>query len=492
MRTLKPISVFLAAVLIYIALGAGAAITRAPWWDEGVFGDIAQSVASTGRLASLCMDDDGFVPFPKNRHYIYWQFPGYLLMIGFWSKLFGLSILGIRLFSLMIGIGGLFAWRYMLRDTLRDDWIASWMVLLIAVDYGYQTSASNGRMDMLCHATGIASIALAIWYLHRPSTERALASGAALAVCLTSHPIAIIYCMLFVWHLWIRRAQCSGITISHAIAFVVPSVLAFGAWAFYATQNWEIFKVQLLGSTSYRVGGSRNPFTVLYLDFRDRYWQKFEVPKRVDFLKVPVLVVYVIAGLAPWFIASIRRRQGASTLLAMQVLALVTLAYVDNQRFPMYFIHTLPVLLGPIVLTAEWMWQSRWVLARPLSIVLLGGVFGVSASMTLWKIKINTWDSGFNPTVAYLRSVLLPGALVMGGSELGFGIGFTKQFEDDRHLGFFTGRVPTYFVEHKAHYVIHTDRPQSGAAREHRERMLREQYQVVFENSHYRIYRHKA
>jgi hypothetical protein len=439
----------------------------------------------------VCLGDQGYVPFPRNHEYIYWQFPGYLVLAGFWLKFFGGSVLGMRLLSVAIGVAGLFAWRSVLRDTLRDAWIASWIVLLIAVDYGYQSSASNARMDMLCHVAGIYSIALAISYLNRASALRALASGTAFAICLTSHPMALIYCLLFAWSLWVRRSQLKNVRVAHVAAFLTPAVLAFGAWGAYAIQDWETFKLQLHSNSSYRVGGPLNPLTVLYQDWRFRYWDKLRVPNELAFLKVPVLVIYAVASILPWLVSSIRRRPGASSLLAMQALVIVALAYVDNQRYPIYFVHTLPVLLGPIVLTSEWMWRSKPVFARPLALALVSGVFVVSASMTLWKIRANAWRHDFDPVVSYLQKVVLPGELIMGGSELGFGLGFTSQLEDDRHLGFFSGRVPEYFAKPKVYYEIHSTRPQSKAAHEHRARMLRDHYEMVFENTLYEVYRHK-
>jgi hypothetical protein len=491
MRTIQPSAVFRASILIYLALAVGASMTRAPWWDEGVFGDIAQSFATVGRLASLCLDDDGYVPFPKNHEHIFWQFPAYLVITGFWSKIFGMTILGMRFFSVIVGVGGLFAWRYVLRDTLRDAWLATWIVLLIAVDYGYQVSASNGRMDMLCHATGIGSIALAIWYLDRPSAARALLAGTVFAICLTTHPMALIYCLLFAWHLWIRRSQWSSVRFGHVAIYLVPAILAFGGWAIYAMQDWATFKAQMDGNTSYRVGGPRNPFVVLYTDFRVRYWENLRFPGEVNFLKLPVLGIYLGASLLPLLIPSIRRRHGALTLVVMPALAVISLAYFDNQRFSFYLIHTLPLMLGPVVLTAEWIWRSRTSFARPLAVTFLSGVFAVTATMTLAKITGNAKRHGYDPAVSYMKQVVLPGELIMGGSELGYGLGFTKQFEDDRHLGFFSGRIPHYFAEHKIYYAVMLNRPHAREAREYRERLLREQYEVVFENFMYRVYKHK-
>ncbi len=80
----------------------------------------------------------------------------------------------------------------------------------------------------------------------------------------------------------------------------------------------------------------------------------------------------------------------------------------------------------------------------------------------------------------------------MGGSELGFALGFNNaryRIIDDRFLGYYSGIAPDLYVSN-AYYVANTLAGQPAWAASRRD--LEEHYRLVYENSAYKIYKRNA
>ncbi|HEX4749212.1 MAG TPA: hypothetical protein VH302_06680, partial [Bryobacteraceae bacterium] len=79
------------------------------------------------------------------------------------------------------------------------------------------------------------------------------------------------------------------------------------------------------------------------------------------------------------------------------------------------------------------------------------------------------------------RSHLPPNGKVMGGSELGFALGFQPYLIDDRFLGYLSGIRPDVFVENE---YYGGGGPGWVASRE----ILQTQYHLVLQNKAYNVY----
>jgi hypothetical protein len=69
----------------------------------------------------------------------------------------------------------------------------------------------------------------------------------------------------------------------------------------------------------------------------------------------------------------------------------------------------------------------------------------------------------------------------MGGSELGFALGFGPELIDDRYLGYVSGKRPDVFVENPYYGRI-------GPAGKTADALLRNQYHLAFQNRDYKVY----
>src|SRR6185437_16024091 len=114
----------LAALLVFVALSIGYSYARSPWWDEGLFTDVALNFQNVGHLGSPTLDPDGYLHFPGVRQYTYWQFPLYFVALGTWLHGVAATAVGVRLFSVGFGLLYIFSWFLFVRSVTRNENLA--------------------------------------------------------------------------------------------------------------------------------------------------------------------------------------------------------------------------------------------------------------------------------------------------------------------------------------------------------------------------------
>jgi hypothetical protein len=103
------------------------------------------------------------------------------------------------------------------------------------------------------------------------------------------------------------------------------------------------------------------------------------------------------------------------------------------------------------------------------------------------KISRNEYCNLYDPAVAAARAALPPCGTLMGGSELGFAVGFGPPLVDDQYLGFFSGKLPEVFVIND-HYGPMRSSPRLTSAWESSRVTLHDQYHMIYKNSIYSVY----
>src|SRR6185437_770603 len=182
----------LAALLIFLTLSIGYSYARSPWWDEGLFTDVALNFQNVGHLGSPTLDPDGYLHFPGVRQYTYWQFPLYFVALGTWLHGVAATAVGVRLFSVGFGLLYIFSWFLFVRSVTRNENLALLVGAAVALDYASVSAASDGRMDMMCAALGEAALAAYV-SLRDKNWNLALALAACFgAAAFFCHPMGLI------------------------------------------------------------------------------------------------------------------------------------------------------------------------------------------------------------------------------------------------------------------------------------------------------------
>ena len=470
-------------VLIFLALSVGYSVTRPPWWDEGVFADIALNFRDHGHLGNSTLYSYGYLEWPEANHYTYWQFPFYLITLGSWLHLVPPTIEWIRMLSVLWACLYVFAWFLVVRALSRDEPLSLLVASMVALDYATVAAASNGRMDMMCAALGQAALAVYLWLRDSHWNAAVTAAGFLGAASLLCHPMGVVtnaFLVSVVLLDW-KRIRWTGI-LGAAVPYLIGSALLLR----YILQAPAVFLAQTKAASTYRITGFtaviENLFNDLYLRYGGLYYSSMH---GINKLKVASLIFAVVGVVAFAMRRNLRHQPLGKMLLFMACIAYIGVALVDNQKFPIYFIYSMPVFTACGVVWVHDCWKNRgpW---RWISAALLGSAVAATIAGFTYKIHENDYDHLYKPAVAAIRASLPPGGLVMGGSELGFGLGFGSNLIDDRYLGFFSGKTPDVFVVNQ--YYGAMPGAQLGQAWVASREKLRTQYHLTFSNEAYRVY----
>lgn len=471
-----------AVAILYFAISAANAFSRSPWWDEGVFADVAENFALHGHFGSRVLAANGFLDLPQVQEYTYWQFPAYLVVLGYWFRMFGTSVIAMRFLSVVFGVVLICAWFILVRKLSGNQSLALMAASLIALDYSVLAAAANGRMDMMCAALGSAALAL---YVSR--RERGLAGALAMSGCLgcmalLTHPMGVIYSVnLAIAIVWFDAKRLRW---QHLLALAAPYVAGLSFEAIYILHAPAVFASQMHSVSSYRVGGAWALLHSLWYEFADRYWfYYFTVEHGIHRAKVLQLMLVVSGIIGALTIKESPIRVGNRLLLIIGLSSFLLVGIIDNQKYPLYFIHSLVPLTAAAAYWAYSWWGGGQIRRAAVAAVVTMAV-GVSITAAAIRFRQNPYREYYGPMIEAVRRNST-GGVVMGGSELGFSLGFQAPLIDDRHLGYFSGVRPEVFVVNEYYNIVMEPRK---ILENHVRATLDADYRLVLTNPAFRVF----
>lgn len=465
------------ALILFLILSVGFSYTRAPWWDEGVFADVAMNFRTYGRLGSSVLDPHGYLAWPEVHRYTYWQFPAYLIALGTWLRIVPDTIEWIRFFSVLWGCLYVYCWFALVRCLSRDEPLALFIASIVALDYSTVAAASNGRMDMMCAALGQAGLASYVCLKSSGWTRALLVAGCFAAGSLFCHPMGALEnaaLAVLVFLDW-RQIRWKGL-VAASLPYLAGGVL----WLRYVSQAPAIFLAQTRAASSYRVGGFQSMIRNEFNDLHLRYWDMYAGLPGIFKLKAASLLFAVVGTLGLASNHRLRSQPLGRSLLLLALISYIGVAAIDNQKFPIYFVYSLPLFSACGALWVYDRWGhpgiTRFVAAGLLLSSLLATIGGF-----FYKIYEDDYDHLYRTTIRAVRAELPTNGLVMGGSELGFALGFNANLIDDRFVGYYSGKRPDVFVENKYY-------GRGGAAGQATDKLLHDDYHLTYQNSAYNVY----
>jgi len=142
-----------ALVGVYVVLAVALAMTRTPQSDEGHFASAAAAFARNGKLVMPMWTE--WISTLDQR--LYANMPLYFVALGGWFKAFGVSFLGMRLFSVLSGIALVLAWSGIVRRVSGRQAGAIVGAMLVGLDYDI-INLSTARYDVMCAALGALAL----------------------------------------------------------------------------------------------------------------------------------------------------------------------------------------------------------------------------------------------------------------------------------------------------------------------------------------------
>lgn len=486
------IAVIAAALLLYLVLALGSSMTRRPWSDEGWFAAAAYNLAFNGSPGTPVLEPVEWLAGIE-RH-TYWVMPLHLVAQAAWYRAFGFSLFSLRMLSSCCGLIALAAWALIVLRLTGDARAAVLTLVLLAFDYVFVTGASFGRMDLMCSALGAAGLAAYLWLRER-HLSRAVLAGHTLVVCSgLTHFNGVLWLIgLLLLTFYFDRQQ---LRLKHPALAAIPYLIGAAAWGSYILQDPVSFWHQFTGNAanSNRLSALGAPWRGLSSEIVVRYGTGFGLGEHspghsglVKF-KALILAAYVAGVIGAVCVRSVRVRRGVRVLLLLLSLWFITMSLLDGQKLQWYLIHVIPLYAALLAVAVshclERQTLSRWLVAAGLIALIT-----LQAGGTLHRIRLNESEQGYGQAARFLKAHAGPQALVMGGTELGFELGFTDRLRDDPHLGYDTGRQPDFIVVEEiyedAFRGLQKERPEIYR---HVTHCLTQTHREVFRCGTYRIY----
>jgi 4-amino-4-deoxy-L-arabinose transferase-like glycosyltransferase len=487
-----------AAVIPFILLSVGTALTKRPWCDEAWFASPALDLVVNGRMGTQVLEPTGSfmsvqtpgVRLDRIDQRTYWVMPLHFLVLALWFKLFGFSLTVLRLAAIAWGLTALAACYAIVGQLGGSRELAILAIFFIGIDSAFIDSASDGRMDMMCAALGF--VALAAYLSLRETNFRCavVAGHTAAALSVFTHPNGVMAsAALLLSMLYLDRERFSWLTLPLA---AIPYVAAALGWGLYILQDPTAFRAQFGANSLGRSVGLTAPFEALWLEIRVRYLESHFLPADAgsfSYLKVLVLAAYFGAVIAMIAVPELRRHRACRLLLYLTGLRFLMMAVLISFKYESYLVNILPLYAVILACAISWLWQRpsriRWAAA-----VVLCAVLAVQSIWSLNRIlRYRPYQTKYQPAVSFLKAHMTSQDLVFGSAELGFSFGFyNRRIVDDLWLGRWSGKQPTIIVMDKwRYYKTINDKP-SEFTQYATQLLQRDFHQVYSQDEGYQIY----
>ena len=476
----------------YLVLSLGTMFTVRPGTDESGYASPAYNLLYNGRMGTTIFELRGYMPLSMAER-TYQQPPLYFLTLALWYRLVGFGLIQTRLLSVLSGFVALYSWNVIARSLFESANVA-WIVTgLVSIDYFFVLGASQGRMDMMCAALGIAAIAV---YLSRrkESFRTAMFWSHVLAtMAVLTHPAGLSYWFgLAFLILYFDRRLLSPKSVALA---AVPCLIGGLSWGAYIAQDPKAFFDQLhvnlyINAHSFEAGHWSSNVVIrnIQQEVVLRYAGPFGLVAGVGWanrLKAFVLLAYAI-GIAGTLVMS-RRRPKLLAFPALTILSFLYLCLASPSKFPYYLPHTtmfMAACFAVFVCHLELPDAPRkWMLTAAVLVVA-----AIQVSGSLYRIYQDPYRRSFLPAVAALVHHSPPGSLVVGGGELWFELQPQRRVLYDPSLGYRNGLKPAIFAMDPLYYEIHEqDRRANPPIYAYVQSFL-DSSELVYDDGHYRVY----
>jgi hypothetical protein len=473
----------------YVAGAAALAWTRMPQPDEGHFSNAGYLLAHESRLAMPMFTE--WVS-SLDRH-MYVQMPLYYVQLAPWIAAFGPDLRSIRFNSVLWGVVLVLAWSLIVGKVTARRWGSVMGLALIAFNYDV-LNLTSARYDPMCAALSTFGVAAYLHWRERHLWRAVIIGNVFIAAAMLTHPFGIVGAIGFA--VFFGFLDLHRLSVRLVATAAAPYLVAFAGYGLYVLQDLEAFRSQIATNAEGRIGDFSQPWGLLKDELHTRYLVRFagwrsDVPPLMR-VKVFFLVAYVVGIVACMAMPALRRRKGVLALVCWALLAFLTIAAADGNRWYVYLIHVLPVFTAVV---AVW-FDDLFHRGRRLRFAVIGAtacwILFAIGTVGL-RVRLNEYGRLYQPTLRYLQAHVGPGDLVMAPGEFGPGLTFADHVLEDPKLGYRNGRVPEWIVQDKLHDGRMAGWAQTEPALHSHITRLLEGYELVVDNrqayNYYRVYR---
>ena len=472
-------------------------MTVAPWDDEAWYASPTWSLIHHGNTGTTFLEPIGDF-FKGINQWTYWVLPLQFVAQWPWYKVFGAGLLSARYFDMAWGLVALLAWGLIIRRLTGNAVMGFWTMALMACDYQFVAQMSLNRMDAM--ALSLASLAILSFVELREKNLiwAVLISQTCVAACGLTHPTPGVpaLCAVVFLTLYFDRSR---IGIKHVAIAAVPYVLGAAAWYAYISIAPDFFTAQFFGNVVDidRLGGFRHPLTAIVREV-GRYWgmggHDLYMQSRLYEIKTLAILAYFVALGSLLAHKETRQDPRIRPVLWLLLVYVLVMTFYDNTKDVKYGVHLVPIYDALTAIWLVWCWRRagswRWIGAAWACIFAGVGVGGL-----LYTILVkDPYHHEFLPAANYLKAHAQPGDLILGGSELGFPLGFGSNVDDDQHFTYFSRKTPEFIVFNQNYRTMleNSRHEQPPKQYEYTMKMIDEDFQSVYSAPGYEILQRKT
>ena len=481
---------------IFLSLSIATLLTARPQTDEAVYANPGYNLLYNGRMGTTLYELRGYMPLSMTVR-TFWQPPLYFLTTAAWYRLVGFGLFQVRILSVLFGLLAIYSWFMIGRCLSGSSTLALLMSALVSIDYFFVLGASQGRMDIMCAALGVAAIAVYLRLREQSFPSAIFWSQALATMSILTHPVGVGYWLgLMLLIVYFDRRSLSFTILLLA---ATPCLIGAAAWGLYIAQDPAAFVTQMrrsleLNKYSFEmpnlssIGFVRN----LQLELRFRYLGPFGFGQGLGLAqraKTLVLIIYVVGIIGTFLLSRSKERRNLIVLPALTIVAILYLALVSPSKFVYYLPHTtmfMAACLAAFLYYLKLSGRSKQILVVA-SLTLVGGI---QAGGLLYRIHQNPYGHSFVPAIAAIVHNSAPGTVVVGSGELWFRLQPERSVLHDPALGFRNGMKPRIFVMDPLYRdLLDTDR-KAGSPIYSWVRNYLDKSRSVYADGYYQVYIH--
>lgn len=200
------------------------------WPDEVHFADVSRTLAGKGYLGTNLI--------AGMEHHMYWQPPLYFIVSALVIKLVGFHLEALRAFSILIGVGILFATGLLTRRLSNDPIVFRLSVLFLALNPLFVNYTKLARMDGLC----VLLILLGVISIQGERQSKWIA-GLFFSLASVTHFMGGVALIAVVIRTFLYEEKSKR--LGSILAVIAPVVIALGIWSLYIFQDPQSFLLQM-------------------------------------------------------------------------------------------------------------------------------------------------------------------------------------------------------------------------------------------------------
>ncbi|MFP5264731.1 MAG: ArnT family glycosyltransferase [Blastocatellia bacterium] len=474
-----------AVTVIYLGLAVGRVLTDSPGCDEGWFASPARNLATGGHMGTTVIEESNLSMTTRIHQFTYWVMPLNILAQAASYKIFGFGLFVMRGISVGFGLIALAAWFVIIESLTNDRKVALLTLALIALDFAFIRSASAGRMDMMCAALNFSAFAAYLRLRARGLGYAIFTGNALVALSGLTHPNGVLGLagLSFLTLYYDRR----NIRRRHVMTAASPYVVAAASYLLYVARDLNLFLTQLGGNGGGRLWGLASPLGALKYEMTERYLG-LSAAGAANHLKVALVAAYALGVAGAVCTREVRSAKCYRALLIICALFFAHQTFLEGTKLHLYLVHITPLYAALLAAWVHSCWASRrpprWVMAPAFCALMLLHLAG-----NAYVMARDSYHNSYLPAVNFLNQNSGERSLIMGTSELSFGLKSYDSLSDDKYLGYNSGRAPDLIVVDARYEQEHEAvREREPEIYRHINRLLAEDYRPVFEQASYRIY----